>query len=153
MIATERQMQEIIAEEWLLYFPVRRARVMEAREELLYASPRPPDGGGGTTTSDTTLNKAVRLAGTWDGYKWVCAVECCIAEWKQNHPQWVRLLEIRWEVQKEKHKVGRPGWVDRVIDRFYEETDEAPHPTTVKNYWRAMKSELAWYALSRGCYK
>jgi len=143
---------EEIAEEWLLYYPARKADIEHTRGDIIDGSSKPSDAGKTTHISQVTANKAIRLSRTWDDADWLAAVEHCYSEFPEHYK---RLLKIRWGQLDGRIicHVGRPGWIEDAILHYADQTGQWPHNNTVSKWWRDMVVTLTRWAEYRGCYK
>jgi hypothetical protein len=147
--------QEREAEEWLLYYPERKAQLSDRRAVVLESSPKPADAGKSTKISTPTQNKALRLEDTWPEATWIDAVEYCVGQFEDHK---IHLLKIRRHIIKHNLcrntvPVGRPAWLDKAGEMYEDESGRGVHANTLSAWWRDMVVSLARIAGNRGCFK
>lgn len=110
-----------VVQGWLLEYRQRRETYDRYREDVLYASPQPPDGmPHGTAISNPTEQKGGRLAElTEEAGAWLEIIEEV-----QNRLSWKMqiILRLRREaIHIRGKRSGRPAWVSYVQVHYCEE--------------------------------
>lgn len=149
---TERENH--VARQWLLFVEERKEDYLQARENILGASPSTSTVDISTlvpgSISDKTGNQGAALGSLQGQEKWLQL----ISEFEQSLPrEKLIFLRIRRDYR---HCRGKNGWSSAVQYRFARELEEKlgkdgiRHRNTYANWLNQMVQELAREALRRG---
>lgn len=125
-----------LASDWLLHYHQRKQDYLDIRDEILNQTPKPPEnstGGPGGYQSDTTGQRAVRLAQYENDGSWLKVIE----EVEVALPNNLQIyLEIKREYRFVRGRRGHRGWVTGVQRRYADKTGRwIEAPRTFLRWW------------------